>query len=70
MLVAHVEQEGVWLVEGDMKKLAEALAALAAARGVAIRYGETVCGIAVERGRAAGWSSPAASDIWRPTRWW
>ena len=54
MLVAHVEQDGVWLVEGDMKKLAGALAALAAARGVAMRYGETVCGIAVERGRAAG----------------
>ena len=54
MLVAHVEQEGVWLVEGDMKRLAEALAALAAARGVSMRYGEAVSAIAVERGQAAG----------------
>ena len=54
MLVAHVEQEGVWLVEGDMRRLAEALAALAAARGVSLRYGEAVREVAVERGRAAG----------------
>ncbi len=54
MLVAHVEREGVWLVDGDMKALACALAALAASRGVTLRYGETVAGVAVERGRAAG----------------
>ncbi len=54
MLVAHVEQEGVWLVDGDMRKLAEAMAALAAARGVQLRYGEAVREVAVERGRASG----------------
>ena len=54
MLIAHVEQEGVWLVDGDMRRLAEALAALAAARGVELRYGEAVSRVAVERGRAAG----------------
>ena len=32
MLVAHVEQEGVWLVEGGMHRLAEALAGLAGAQ--------------------------------------
>ncbi len=39
MLVAHVEQEGVWLVEGGMHRLAAALAGLAEARGATIRYG-------------------------------
>ena len=33
MLVAHVEREGVWIVEGGMARLAEALAELARARG-------------------------------------
>ena len=54
MLIAHVEQEGVWLVDGDMRALAEALAALAAAKGVELRYGEAVSRVAVERGRASG----------------
>ena len=30
MLVAHVEREGVWIVEGGMARLAEALAELGA----------------------------------------
>ncbi len=54
MLVAHVEQEGVWLVEGDMRKLADALASLAASRSAVFRYGASVERIAVENGRAAG----------------
>ena len=54
MLIAHVERQGVWLVEGGMRRLAEALASLAAARGVTIRYGEEAARILVERGRAAG----------------
>ncbi|MFY7857963.1 MAG: phytoene desaturase family protein, partial [Rubrivivax sp.] len=37
MLVAHVEQEGVWAVEGGMAALARALAALVAARGGRLR---------------------------------
>ena len=40
MLVAHVEQEGVWLVEGGMHRLAEALAELAQRRSAPrFRYG-------------------------------
>jgi 1-hydroxycarotenoid 3,4-desaturase len=54
MLVAHVEQEGVWLVEGGMQRVAEALATLAEARGATIRYGAEVASIIVERARAAG----------------
>jgi 1-hydroxycarotenoid 3,4-desaturase len=54
MLVAHVEQDGVWLVEGGMHVLATTLADLARARGARFRYGETVEEILVANGRAAG----------------
>jgi 1-hydroxycarotenoid 3,4-desaturase len=54
MLVAHVEQDGVWLVEGGMHRLARAVEALARSRGVAFRYGAEVAEIRVEGGRAAG----------------
>jgi 1-hydroxycarotenoid 3,4-desaturase len=54
MLVAHVEQEGVWLVEGGMQRVADALATLAKARGATIRYGTEVASILVERAGAAG----------------
>ena len=37
MLVAHVEQAGVWYVEGGMHRLVEQLAALAARCGVTLR---------------------------------
>jgi len=39
MLVAHVEQAGVWLVEGGMQRLAEALAETARSLGAEIRFG-------------------------------
>lgn len=54
MLVAHVEREGVWLVEGGMHRLATALARLAAARGARFRYGAEVAEITVAGGRAGG----------------
>ena len=54
MLIAHVEALGVWLIEGGMHALADALAALGKANGVAFRYGQAVDEIVVERGRAAG----------------
>jgi 1-hydroxycarotenoid 3,4-desaturase len=54
MLIAHVEQAGVWLVEGGMHRLAEVLAGLAADRGAALRYDAPVQEIMVERGRASG----------------
>jgi len=54
MLVAHVEQDGVWLVEGGMHCLATTLAALARARGARFRYGEAVEEILVANGRAGG----------------
>jgi 1-hydroxycarotenoid 3,4-desaturase len=54
MLVAHVEQDGVWLVRGGMQRIARALASLAERRGATIRYGAEVREIVVERGRATG----------------
>lgn len=53
MLVAHVEQDGVWLVEGGMHRLARAVEALARRHGAAFRYGAEVAGIGVASGRAA-----------------
>lgn len=50
MLVAHVEQAGVWLVEGGMHALARALADAAKSLGATIRYGDAVEGIRAPRG--------------------
>jgi 1-hydroxycarotenoid 3,4-desaturase len=54
MLVAHVEQQGVWQVEGGMQRLAEALTALALRRGVLLRCNEPVCSVEVQGGRVSG----------------
>jgi 1-hydroxycarotenoid 3,4-desaturase len=54
MLIAHVEQTGVWLVGGGMIRLAEAVEGLARRLGVSFRYGEHVATVAVEHERAAG----------------
>ncbi len=54
MLIAHVEQEGVWLVEGGMAELAGALRRLAEARGAEFRFDRRVARILVAGGRAAG----------------
>ncbi len=54
MLVAHVESEGVWLVEGGMQRLAEALAGLAAELGARVRCGCPVREVVVRDGRARG----------------
>ncbi|MCC9598125.1 MULTISPECIES: 1-hydroxycarotenoid 3,4-desaturase CrtD [unclassified Rubrivivax] len=54
MLVAQVELDGVWAVEGGMHAVARAFSALAEARGVKLRYG---CGceqVLVRDGRAVG----------------
>ncbi len=53
MLVAHVEQEGVWSVAGGMHRLARALESLATGQGATFRYGAEVCGIETNGGRVS-----------------
>jgi 1-hydroxycarotenoid 3,4-desaturase len=50
MLVAHVEQAGVWYVEGGMRRLAEQLAALAARQGAQLRCASEVRAIHLHKG--------------------
>jgi 1-hydroxycarotenoid 3,4-desaturase len=54
MLVAHVEQEGVWSIDGGMARLAQRLADLAASRGVRLRYGAAAQRILTAQGHASG----------------
>ena len=54
MLVAHVEREGVWRVEGGMHRIATALAALLERAGGRVRLSNGVREIVVAHGRAAG----------------
>jgi 1-hydroxycarotenoid 3,4-desaturase len=54
MLVAHVEQDGVWVVRGGMHRVAVALEALGRGHGAAYRYGTAVERIVAERGRVVG----------------
>jgi len=54
MLIAHVEREGVWLVEGGMHAVAKAIERLARANGAQFRYNSHVSEILVENGRACG----------------
>jgi 1-hydroxycarotenoid 3,4-desaturase len=54
MLIAHVEQQGVWAIEGGMHRLALALADLAEGLGATIRYACEVAEVLIGRGRASG----------------
>jgi 1-hydroxycarotenoid 3,4-desaturase len=54
MLIAHVEQVGVWTVEGGMHQTAVALARLAAEKGARIRYRSEVAEITTDRRRVRG----------------
>ena len=54
MLVAHVELDGVWSVDGGMHALAKAFATQAAARGAMLRYNSPCKRILVTDGRASG----------------
>jgi 1-hydroxycarotenoid 3,4-desaturase len=54
MLVAHVEHQGLWAVEGGMARLAEALESVARDRGATFRYSAEVREILVAGGRVGG----------------
>ncbi len=54
MLVAHVEQAGVWMVEGGMHRIARAFEALATDKGAKFQYDSEVAEVLTADGRASG----------------
>src|SRR5664279_1721481 len=54
MLIAYVEQAGVWYVDGGMHRLAAALAMLSQRHGATVRFGSEVTKILVRNGRVSG----------------
>lgn len=50
MLVAHVEQDGVWMIDGGMHRLAQVFAEQAQAFGAEIRYGAHVASMSQSGG--------------------
>jgi 1-hydroxycarotenoid 3,4-desaturase len=54
MLIAHVEAEGVWLIDGGMSALSRALEELGKRNQAKFRYQSRVDQIIVEHGRATG----------------
>jgi len=54
MLVAHVEQDGVWQVRGGMRRIADALQGLGASQGARYRFGAHVERILTAQGRISG----------------
>jgi 1-hydroxycarotenoid 3,4-desaturase len=54
MLLAHVEQAGVWLVDGGMHRIAQVLARLATKLGATIRYESEARTIEIVRGECRG----------------
>jgi 1-hydroxycarotenoid 3,4-desaturase len=54
MLVAHVEREGVWSIDGGMGSLSAALTRCAERFGATFRYGQEVSEVLVAGGRACG----------------
>jgi 1-hydroxycarotenoid 3,4-desaturase len=64
MLIAHVEREGVWLVDGGMYELAHALERVAKRNGVDFRYDAEVTEILVSNGRTSGISLASGQVIY------
>lgn len=54
MLIAHVEQSGVWLVRGGMRRVALALQQLGASAGASYHYGAEVDTLTIDAGRCTG----------------
>jgi 1-hydroxycarotenoid 3,4-desaturase len=54
MLVANVEAQGMWLIDGGMSALADALMNLAKSHGAQFRFGVAVDQIETAQGRASG----------------
>jgi 1-hydroxycarotenoid 3,4-desaturase len=54
MLIAHVEQDGIWLVKGGMHQVALAIQRLAERHGAQFRFGAEIEHMVVEHGRVVG----------------
>ena len=54
MLIAHVEQDGVWQVRGGIHAVARAIQSLAERQGAVFRFGAEMRQVVVRNGRAAG----------------
>lgn len=54
MLIAHVEQEGVWLVRGGMRRIALALQGLGERLGARFHFGAEVAELRIAAGRCCG----------------
>ena len=63
-LIAHVEREGVSVVEGGMSALARAIVDLAESLGVVFRFGASARDLLVENRRAAGVVIEDADGSW------
>jgi 1-hydroxycarotenoid 3,4-desaturase len=63
MLVAQVELDGVWSVDGGMHAIAQSFAALAGRRGATLRYGAACERILVRNGRVRGVQLAGGEEI-------
>ncbi len=54
MLIAHVEQDGVWMVKGGMHQVACAVQRLAERHGAVFRFNAEMQELLIERGRVVG----------------
>ncbi|KLI62824.1 CrtD protein [Aurantiacibacter marinus] len=54
MLIAHVEAQGVWLIDGGLSALGAALQKLGETQGASYRFGHAVTRIETNRGRVSG----------------
>lgn len=63
MLIAHAEQQGVWLMEGGMTRLVNAMAELATEFGAQIRCHSRVAQILASNGRACAVQLESGEEI-------
>jgi len=68
MLVAHVEQDGVWYVDGGMYAVAETLTRLIEENGGEVRCNAPVSQILLKGAASKGFSWKTVKG-WPPTRW-
>jgi 1-hydroxycarotenoid 3,4-desaturase len=63
MLIAHVEQDGVWMVDGGMRAVALALQELAEGHGASFEFDCGVTRLLIENNRAVGVETAAGETL-------